>query len=381
MRLTIEQAVRKGYKDVYFTWHGLGDNIVMFFAAETYFKTKGKKLLISTNLPDLLDNSDYCDFIDNINTSDFSERYKILQKAGITPHFLSCTRLKWLNENENVILWPDCHIAASYCSQLGISGKIDIQPRLYFSDEEKSFGRFFEKKQIAIMTDGMQNYKTYPFEKLQKIVNELKNDYNFVQIGKKSDQKLKNCLDKRGAFTIRQVAAVLHNSDCFVGGIGGLMHLAKASGCPAVITYSKGEPFYCGTYPENINVVARKCCDLCGRNLRDPQHQRCLNNYSCIRSIKTADVVAAIRRMMSQRREAGPFVVEIKGNERKGLEHYWAQFKTLYCDGAFVRNNVKKYYISLLGLPLFKCIISERKRKFFFLNILLCVITQDDLYN
>ena len=255
MRLTIEQAVRKGYKDVYFTWHGLGDNIVMFFAAETYFKTKGKKLLISTNLPDLLDNSDYCDFIDNINTSDFSERYKILQKAGITPHFLSCTRLKWLNENENVILWPDCHIAASYCSQLGISGKIDIQPRLYFSDEEKSFGRFFEKKQIAIMTDGMQNYKTYPFEKLQKIVNELKNDYNFVQIGKKSDQKLKNCLDKRGAFTIRQVAAVLHNSDCFVGGIGGLMHLAKASGCPAVITYSKGEPFYYDTYPENINVV------------------------------------------------------------------------------------------------------------------------------
>lgn len=82
VRLTIEQAVRKGYKDVYFTWHGLGDNIVMFFAAETYFKTKGKKLLISTNLPDLLDNSDYCDFIDNINTSDFPSVIKFFKKQA-----------------------------------------------------------------------------------------------------------------------------------------------------------------------------------------------------------------------------------------------------------------------------------------------------------
>lgn len=351
--LTLKQITSQ-YKEIYITWPGLGDNLAMFAAVRNYFEKTGKKLLISTNLPELLENTDYCDYTDNINKN-FEKNKTLLESFGVKITFLSCTHLKWLSHNQNIVLWPKQHITAEYCSRLGLSGQVNLLPFIKLTPKEKAFGRFFKTHQIAIMTDGLQKYKTYPFEKIQKIVNKLYKTYNFVQIGKASDQKLKHCLDKRGALTLRATAAVLSNSDCFVGGIGGLCHLAASVGCPSVITYSAGEPQHLASYPQNINIYSKSGCSLCGHNLRDPQHQICPNNYSCIRSIETKEVISAIHKMISRPipQIIQSFTANIQPAKESGLIHYYAQFQTLPCESAFNRP-CHTSLIYLFGIPLIK---------------------------
>ena len=123
----------------------------------------------------------------------------------------------------------------------------------------------------------------------------MKDEYYFVQIGGLNDEKLKGVSKSlEGQITLRQTAAVLYNSDLFVGEIGGLMHMARAVDCPAVIAYSSVEPDYFVNYIANTNVHPRKpCYDFKGgiRNVCGG----CLKRHTCIRSVEVDDVVQAIR--------------------------------------------------------------------------------------
>ncbi|XUP62819.1 hypothetical protein UXU46_02665 [Campylobacter jejuni] len=53
-----------------------------------------------------------------------------------------------------------------------MEGDIAVDLNFPLSEKEKAFGRFApeNRKQIAIISGGLQRYKTYPFEKLQEIV-------------------------------------------------------------------------------------------------------------------------------------------------------------------------------------------------------------------
>lgn len=358
------QEAAKKYNHLYFTWVGIGDNLCLFTAARNYFEKTGKKILISSSVPELLEGTDYCDYIsDNIfvNCAEYEKR---LKKLGIKLSFISPTHISWLNETQNVVLWPQQHIAAEYCSKLGINGQVDLNPYVHLTKEEKEFGRFYSKNQIAIMTDGLQKYKTYPFEKIQRIVNELHKKYNFVQIGSKADRLLDNVLDKRGSLSLRQVAAVLNNSNCAVLGIGGLCHLAAAVGCPAVVTYSLGEPLIMVSYPNNITLTSKNGCCLCGNNLRDPQHQVCYNNYSCIRTIKESDVTGAINRMMNdpEQYQQKPFIANVSARKEEGLYHYHAMHRTLWCESAFNNRYSHVFKARVFGIPIVQYIRRENER-------------------
>lgn len=375
--LTIDK-IKEKYNKLYFTWPGLGDNLCLFTAVRNYYEQTGKKLLISTNRAELLEYTDYCDYIDDIS-QDFEKNKETIEKLGIKIIFISCTNIKWLNKSQNVLQWPQQHITAEYCSRLGLNGQVNLNPAICLSEDEKKFGRFYDKKQIAIMTDGLQNYKTYPFEKIQRVVNKLYRKYHFVQIGSKTDRCLRHCLDKRGKLTLRQVASVLYNSDCFVGSIGGLSHLAASVKCPSIINYSLGEPYFLCSYPNNINLISKVGCNLCGRNLRDPQHQICYNDYSCIRSINEKDVIAGINQMMSkiEQYQQKPFIVAVSANKEKGLTHYYAQFKTLWCQSAF--NNIYRgFKIYILGIPILQYYENETEWNVLLgkFSILKCQITK-----
>lgn len=178
---------------------------------------------------------------------------------------------------------------------------------------------FSKKNQIAIMSNGLLEYKTWPIKKIQKLINKLKGKYHFVQIGQDTDEPLKNVLDMRGKLDFRQIAALLYNSDCFVCGIGGLMHLARTVKCPCVIAASLSQPAYLDSYPGNRYIYPQKACDLCGKNLH---HLRlpCKDNYSCVRNIRLKDMICAVCELMNNPPKIQPYSLEIHSSPIRGVE-------------------------------------------------------------
>ena len=345
--VSIEEAWKLGYKECFLTYAGIGDNIGLYFAAQTYFERTGKKLLLSMHkdIKILFKNMNYANFLDGFSCHDmaasgYDNKCRILSNYGINPVFVSTATVKNLGNdaNECITLWPDKNLIAKYCERIGLSGQVAVCPHIVLTDGEKKQGRFFQKSQIAIMSDGLLKYKTWPSVKTQALVKKLKKHYSFVQIGKKSDSKIKGALDKRGQKSLRDVASILYNSDLFVGGIGGLGHLARSVNCRSVIAYSSAEPIgndigSLGSYACNENVLARNGCDLCGRNLLDPQHQPCPNSYSCIEAIEVDDMAEAIHKQMRKVRQKMPLevdVVSLTADKSVWMNAYHAMLRTAY---------------------------------------------------
>ena len=339
--IDIIQARKLGIKELYLTYRGIGDNIALYFAAQNYYYQTGKKLLLSmhNDVKVLFKEMDYAYFIDGFSCDDISSfgygiKCRILSNFDINPIFISCSSYKELLNGTglNVMLWPNNHILARYCERLGLGGQVDICPQLVLTDDEKKYGRYFKNNQIAIMSFGLQRYKTWPLEKTQELVNRFKKQYNFVQIGQASDPKIKGTLDKRKQKSLRQVASILYNSDLFVGGIGGLEHLSRSVNCRAVIAHSAGEPFI-SSYICNLNVEQRNGCNLCALNLRDSQHQICFNSYSCINNIGVDDMIEAIHKQMIKVKQKIPLevsTVNITTDKAVWMNDYHAMQRTLH---------------------------------------------------
>ncbi|MDR2526890.1 MAG: hypothetical protein LBC92_03390 [Rickettsiales bacterium] len=328
--ITLDTASKLGYGELCFTWNGLGDNLALLFAAEELYKRYGKKTLISAshNNLEIFKNSDAVDLIEGFSLIEIKRDKSLISELGkyaIKPVFIHAIvySKSFDNPGKNRQFLGGGHFFSYYCERIGLEGELQINPKLILTQEEKTFGRFFKKNQIAIMSNGLQKYKTYPPHKTQNIIDALKDKYNFIQLGSSKDVKLNNVLDFRGKSSIRQSASILHNSDLFVGGIGGLMHLARAVSCRSVITYSLAEGKGYGSYPCNKNITVADGCNLCFYNKRYPRNL-CYNNHSCIKNIPEQEVISAIDEMMSK--EKYPLEVqtlEIQSDKVNGMDLYY----------------------------------------------------------
>jgi CDP-glycerol glycerophosphotransferase len=194
---------------------------------------------------------------------------------------------------------------------LGLDGEIEIKPHLELSSDEKKFGRFNDGAgilshhtlpQIAIISNGAMKYKSLPFATTQAVVDALKDECFFVQLGSENDATLLSAKDLRGKLSLRQAAGVLYNSDLFMGSIGGLMHLARAVDCPAVIAYG-AEPLEFEYYAGNSYVFSETPCEICANGELDPYAEICPYDYKCIRNVAPEKMVMAIREKLSALRE------------------------------------------------------------------------------
>ena len=307
MNITLTQARQAGYKKLFFTWTGLGDSVVFLKAICEYHKHFKEKVLIVTYYPFLFNGLPFVDILQDILLED-EKSFVILQQYGIEPIFCSTLRFRFLAPSfkSNVFLWPDKHMVTAVCESMGISGTVNIAPKIHLSDEEKQIGKISDK-QICIISQGLQKYKTWPLDKTCKLVEKNHKQYDFIQLGLTSDPPLPHVLDMRGKLTLSEVASYLYNSKLFVGPQGGLMHLARAVNCHSVIIASAGEPVNCSLYQGNIFVTPKTSCSLCSRNLRDPQHQPCFFNYSCIKNIQEEDVSSALNAFMQNGQYSLPF--------------------------------------------------------------------------
>jgi CDP-glycerol glycerophosphotransferase len=298
--LSISQAIESGYREAFVTYPALGDQILLLYAARIRHEQASEKTLLGVTSPELFEHQDCCDILEGLNALSVGRVFQELNAAGITIFPATYYQPMKANDGRLCFSFPSCHILAELCSRLGISGEIRLDPIFALTDEEKTFGRFFPERQIAVMSQGKEKRKSWGAENMQAVVNLLKDRCSFVQIGTPQDAPLAGTLDKRGAFPLRRVAAVLHNSDLFVGGIGALMHLARGVACPAVITYSLSEPLPAASYPCNRNIVAEKACSACRSNMinSDNEDDECMDNFSCVRNISVSDVCSAIVEMM-----------------------------------------------------------------------------------
>ena len=370
--ISLGKAKALGYNDIYFSFSGLGDNLIFREALEQYYHQTGKKLLAIVDYPDFFKDCDSAYFLKDFNMGVINQLFPFkndelfIEGMSFKLHFLNGCDIRQTKEGQYFTAWAYKHLIARICERLGMQGKIEINPCLPLSEEEKKFGRFFDKNQIAIIANGIQKYKTWDLNKVQELVNRLKDKYNFIQLGQKSDLKLENVLDKRGVFSMREVAAVLHNSDLFVGSIGGLMHLARFVGCRSVISYSSGEPLELAYYPCNVNILPRNPCSVCVENKLDPQHEVCPFNYKCM-DVSVDEMVKGIDKAIQMPKSLETETVELDPMPLPGLEDFY-KHKKIVQNHALTVEHKRITLLYILGIPFLKTVRKGRKRtrEFFF---------------
>lgn len=201
---------------------------------------------------------------------------------------------------------PRRHIIAELCAQVGIAGPLALRPNLTLTEEEKLWGRRASGR-IVIQSSGMGarhpmlNKQWYP-ERFQAVVEALRREYAFIQLGSAGDPLLTYAEDLRGKTTIRQSAALLYNARMYVGAVGFLMHLARAVDCPSVIVFGGREAPWQSGYICNVNLYTPTPCAPCWK------WNRCDFDRQCMKQISADDVVRGVQELAGRPR--GPLPVE-----------------------------------------------------------------------
>ncbi len=248
-------------------------------------------------------------FVNNPDVAAIVSRDEILVKTAqqFGARFVLPVYAKHDWENDLGDPVPQAHILAVMCEMAGITGPVSLRPYLNLSPLESGFGRFAHD-QIAIHTTGaaakfpMKN-KEWSVDRFQQVVDALKRDCKFVQLGSASDPPLSGVVDLRGKTSIRQSAAVLQNSSIFIGLVGFLMHLARAVDTRSVVVYGGRELPTQSGYSCNENITHLLPCSPCW------QWNRCAFEHACMTGIQAGTVIESARRQLKRRGE--PFTADV----------------------------------------------------------------------
>lgn len=176
---------------------------------------------------------------------------------------------------------PAQHLITSMCHAAGMTGEVTLRPRLFLTDAERAAGKRVDR-QVAIMSSGlgakhpMRNKDWVP-SRFAEVVKRLGDRVSFVQLGSLQDPPLPGALDLRGKTSLRETAAILNQSMCFVGLVGFLMHLARAVDCRSVIVYGGREQPEKSGYQCNINLFSHVPCSPCWFFNRCDFGRRCMD--------------------------------------------------------------------------------------------------------
>lgn len=155
----------------------------------------------------------------------------------------------------------DSHIIQQICECYGIKNP-DLKCYINLTDEEKSFAKEFHEKEIGsrkfltIEPFSKSNYtpnRNYPFEKWQKIVDALKDEITFVQVGNPG-KVLDGVIDATGKTTFREAIAIIERSSLFLATESGLVHAATSVNTRSVVIMTGYQTLDMVAYPQNINV-------------------------------------------------------------------------------------------------------------------------------
>ncbi len=271
----------------------LGDDLLCTIVARQ-LKEKGyKNIWIKTFFPEMfLNNPDISRVIVKRGQYDHAgwEVERFISKCKVfAPHYTLYDEAMDMDEI------PSQHIVNIMCEKAEVDVPKIVKPFIWLSEREKSKGKIYSK-QICIQSGGsaarnhMINKEWFP-ERFLKLVEQLQDKYNIIQIGSKEDTLLPGVTDMRGKTTIRETAALLSNSVFFIGLVGFLMHLARAVDCRSIIIFGGREKPGQTGYDFNINLHSAIECSPCW--LRN----RCNYKRKCMEIISVSDVYEAALKM------------------------------------------------------------------------------------
>jgi hypothetical protein len=216
-------------------------------------------------------------------------------------------RLEYVQfDEDDEMVPPRHHFITELCRCAGITGTVALRPYLVLTESEKR--KWLSARGcIAVQSSGMggklpmRNKEWFP-DRFQAVVNDLRKECEFVQLGSASDPPLQHVKDLRGRTSIRDAAAVLHHARFYIGNAGFLMHLARAVECPSVIVYGGREAPWQSGYACNINLSTALPCAPCWR------FNKCDFERKCMTKITADDVVQGAQKLLAIPRN--PLLVE-----------------------------------------------------------------------
>jgi len=200
---------------------------------------------------------------------------------------------------------PAEHILAALCRSAGLTGTVRLRPWYHQAEAEAAAGRL-AKRQISIQSVGDRTHenwlrnKTWFHERFQEVVQRLANlerDVTVIQVGSSGDAPLSGVLDLRGKTSLRETAAILSQSETFIGTAGLLSHLARAAECRSVIIYGGREHAWQTGYSCNENLEGHPLCAPCWL------WNDCDFDRICMRQITADHVVWAVERVLARHGE------------------------------------------------------------------------------
>lgn len=268
-----------------------GDDVLATAVVRQWRRVRGTKPAYLTNHPGLFENNP-----DVAWTAPYSpELAGALSMLGIPRR-----RLKYHDYDAAAdrSVGPPGHFIELMCRSAGLPPMEDPIPRVFLTAEElESPGG--ERPRVALQSSALSakfsigNKDWYP-ERMQEVVDRLRDRAEVVQLGLASDPALKGVTDLRGKTSVRDAAIVLARSSVFVGMATFLMHLARAVDTPSVIVYGGREDPAVSGYDINRNITTAMECSHCWL------WNRCPLDRECMKRISAADVAAAVDGAMAR---------------------------------------------------------------------------------
>ncbi|MEX0777516.1 MAG: glycosyltransferase family 9 protein [Phycisphaeraceae bacterium] len=282
------QVARHGRPRLLVTYgDGLGDHLLCTALFRELRQRGQRGLWMMSQFPDLFaGNPD----IDAVVPPDW-RYHELIQAMGarsVMPIYSE------IDEKEDRSIPPDRHIITCMCRHLEIGGPVSLRPYVHLTDAEKAQGRI-APNQVAIQSSILAarlpiGNKEWRPQRFAQVVQAARGRYQFVQLGSPDNPPLEGALDLRGKTSLRQTAAILSQSLCFVGLVGFVMHLARAVDCRGVIVFGGREGPWQSGYSCNENLFTPMPCSPCW------YWNRCDHGHECMNRIGAAEVVAALDR-------------------------------------------------------------------------------------
>ena len=353
-----ELSKLKNCTELYVPLGGIGDALLFEPVAREIYRRTNKKVLISHKAKSLFLNNPYVSIIDGFYDSQFDvNKIMLLKKHGIELIYPCYWNYRFKQDFGHVLAYPKQHIITETASKCGLSGEIDIVPRIYLTDEEKKFGNFrtnSDQKQIVIMSTAKDAIKQW--NGWQQVAEHFLKKHVVVQIGDDRDLALVGPLDKRG-IPLRKAASILYNSDLYIGQVGGLMHMARAVNVPAVIAYPCGEPIYFAVYQGNSYIFPNPSCDKCATNQVDYYYEGCSEKDFFTKNILCKNVIFEAEKKLqnSSKMPVQEIKPILKTLYRGGIEEYCLRMSCT----TYNSKNINITRISLFKILPFLKIISN----------------------
>ncbi len=154
----------------------------------------------------------------------------------------------------------DRHIIEQICEHYGIESP-ELRCELFFRDSEiekvESLLDNVSAEFLVIEPFSKTNYtpnRTYPFDKWQRVVDNLSKDIEVVQVGTDENNLLKNVTNLIGKTTFREAACLIGYADLMMSSESGLVHAATAVDTKALSIVTGYQDPRMVNYPQNINI-------------------------------------------------------------------------------------------------------------------------------